>query len=368
MKLLHTQYANQWSDSNIDIFKNFYNFLNQVDPGKIQFILNMYNDNFNDIQIEKNIVIVSTFIEAPRDEQLVKLATIHPTVHFICLADVEFYNYPMPSNITFFKYRHFHNLLKVFLQNNTANAIIPVKSKNIIKKFSSLSYFNKQIRALVTACLLKYAKDDSFISWHNKTWSAEHDYLINTIRYNTRYSELSWNLLDSKYFVDEYNSADNTDIKNIATGALNNIYQTSLINFSNETTNYGLYQSDNVSYIRPGPFLTEKTWNPLLAGNILFSTAAPYVYQYLINDYKIPINYSIGLEFDYIPGDLDRFDDICKKIQELVNIPISNLIDQNIDNCELIQKTILDPDYTKQFDQFNQQQDLKILEKIHQII
>ena len=149
---------------------------------------------------------------------------------------------------------------------------------------------------------------------------------------------------------------------------MNTIYQTSLINFSNETTNYGLYQVDDVSYMRPGPFLTEKTWNPLLAGNILFSTAAPYVYQYLIDDYHIPINYSFGLDFDYIPGDLDRFESISKKIQELVDIPLDDLIDQNIDNCELVQQTLINPDYTKQFDQFNQNQDLKILEKIAQII
>jgi hypothetical protein len=328
----------------------------------------MSDDHFDNLKIEKNIAIISTFVEAPRNEKLHELALANPDVQFICLADVNFYNYPLPSNVTFFKYRHCHVLLKVFLESGNTNLITPVKSKDIRKKFSSLSYFNKQIRAFVTACLLTYAKNDSLISWHNKPWSDYHDYMIDTIKSNPRYADLDWDLLNNTYLIDKYTQADNNYNQNISSGPLNTIYQTSLINFSNETTNYGLYQVDDLSYMRPGPFLTEKTWNPLLAGNILFSTAAPYVYQYLIDDYHIPINYSFGLDFDYIPGDLDRFESIGKKIQELVDIPLADLIDQNIDNCELIQQTIIDPDYTNQFDQFNQNQDLKILEKIAQII
>jgi len=355
----------QWNDPTIDIYKKFYNFLNHVDPSKVQFLLNMVNDHFDNFKIEKNIVVISTDREAPRDEKLNELALAYPDVQFICLADVNFYNYPLPSNVTFFKYRHCHVLLKAFLESDDGKLITPVKSKNIRKKFSSLSYQNKQIRAFVTACLLTYAKDDSLISWHNKSWSEHHDYLIGTIKSNPRYADLAWDLLNNTYLADKYNRAGTV---NQLLWPMNTIYQTSLINFSNETTNYGLYQVDDVSYMRPGPFLTEKTWNPLLAGNILFSTAAPYVYQYLIDDYHIPINYSFGLDFDYIPGDLDRFESISKKIQELVDIPLDDLIDQNIDNCELVQQTLINPDYTKQFDQFNQNQDLKILEKIAQII
>jgi hypothetical protein len=357
----------QWNAPTIDVYKDFYKFLNYIDPLKTQFLLNMGDDNFDDFEIEKEIVIFSTFVEAPRNEKLVELAIAHPEVQFICLADVEFYNYPLPSNVTFFKYRHCHILLNIFLQNGGATRITPVKSKNISKKFSSRSFWNKQIRALVTACLLKYARDDSIISWHNRSWMPHHDYLIDTIKQNPRYKDLAWDLLDNVYLIDEWYASEHEYAIYMSTGSLNTTYQTSLINFSNESTNFGLYQIDNVSYIRPGPFLTEKTWNPLIAGNILFSTAAPYVYQYLINDYHIPINYSIGLDFDYIQGDLDRFDAICKKIQELVDIPLNDLIDQNIDNCELIQKTVLNPDYIKQFDQYNRQQDLKILEKIYQI-
>jgi hypothetical protein len=367
MKIYSPQIT-QWNDSNIGIFRKYYHFLNQVDSSKVQIILNMIDDNFDNIPIIKNIVIVSTMTESPRYEKLVELAKVHTEVQFICLADVEFYNFMLPSNITFFKYRHFHLYLKLFLENtDVIDNLIPVKFKKVTKKFSSLSYFNRQIRAFVTVCLLKYAKNDSLISWHNESWSTQHDYLIDTLRCNPRYADLPWNLLDKKYHVDELTSAANYTTQRQLKNFAFEMYYTSLINFSNETAYFGLYQVDDLYYLRPGPFLTEKTWSPLLAGNILFSTASPYAYQYLINDYKVPINYSIGLDFDYILGDLGRFDAIDKKIQELSSINLKDLIDQNIDNCELIQKTIINPDYTKQFDQFNLQQDLKILEKISQL-
>lgn len=370
MNLTLTQIT-EWDHTFIDIYKKFYCFLNYIDPSKVQLILNMYDHTFDRIEITKHIVIVSTFMEDVRIEALTKLAKLRTDVEFFCLADINIYDYPLPSNVTFFKYRHYHILLDVFLQNGCANRIPRAKSKKYIKKFGSLSNFRKQNRALITACLLTYAKNDSMISWHNRPHSTYHDHLIDTVKHNSRYADLDWELLNSVFLVDDYDvtvTGDNTYTKNILNNSFNKLYQNSLINFSNETTWFGLYDHEDVSYIRPGPFLTEKTWNPLLAGNILFNSAAPYTYNYLINDYGIPINYSFGLEFDNIPGDLDRFETICKKILDLVDVPLTDLVDQNIDYCELIQQTIMDPDYIKNFDQYNRIQDLKILEKLFQIV
>ena len=368
MLLTHTQIT-EWDHPLVNIYKNFYYFLNHIDPSKIQFILNMTDNTFNRIEIKKPIVIISAHAEDLQLEIISKLAQTRTDVEFICLADLNINEYPLPPNVTFFKYRHFHCMLDVFLKNGCNNLIPRVKSKKYIKKFSSLSSYRKQNRAIVTACLLTYAKNDSMISWHNRPCSTYHDYLIDTVKNNSRYADLDWKLLDTVFLVDDWNFvSDNNWLHNLRNNPFNNVYQTSLINFSNESTWFGLHNHEDVLYMRQGPFLTEKTMIPLLAGNILFSCAAPYTYQYLIDDYGISINYSFGLEFDNIPGDLDRFKAICKKIQDLVDVPLTDLIDQNIDNCELIQKTIMDPDYIKIFDQYNRIQDFKILEKLFQII
>lgn len=358
-------FTTNWNEPNISVCKKFYNFLNYVDPNKVQLILGLNQADFNHVTIDKEIVIVSTSAEAPRSRALVETANKHPSVIFICLADVEFYDFVFPKNVYVFKYRHWHIALEFYLDNYRSN-LIPVKSKKISKKFSSLSFYNKQVRALVTACLLTYAKDQSIVSWHNKSIGQIHDYLIETLINNPRYQDLNWQLLEQTYLVDQYGRDQNEYQKNMNNNS-NWIYQTSLINFSNETTNFGLYQVGDVYFIHPGPFLTEKTWNPLLAGNILFSTADPFVYSYLKNDYNIPIDYSIDMSFDTLAGDLDRFSAICQEIVRLSKIPLQDLIDQNIDNCELIQNTITNPDYLTQFEKFNNVQSEKILGTINQL-
>jgi len=364
--LLHDRIVDSWSHPNIEIYKKFYSFLNQINPDQVQLHLNMRSDSFDKVIITKKVFVVSSLAEAPRVEALNKLATQNPNTWFICLADVEFYDYPFVTNIIPFTYRHWHVPLLKFLKDHQ-HTVTSAKSKTITKKFSSLSYFNKQVRALVTASLLTYAKNDSIISWHNKTWSDHHNYLIRTIIQHPRYRELEWELLNQSYLIDDYGDADNFYEKNMG-NSLNTIYQSSLINFSNETTNFGLYQVGDISYVRPGPFLTEKTWNPLLAGNVLFSSADPLVYNYLIKHYNIPINYSIDMSFDSMVGDLDRFAAIRDEILRLANIPLKVLIEENIDNCELIQQTITHPEYTFQFDQFNRRQSDKIAEIITKLV
>jgi hypothetical protein len=74
------------------------------------------------------------------------------------------------------------------------------------------------------------------------------------------------------------------------------------------------------------------------------------------------------MSFDSMVGDLDRFAAIRDEILRLANIPLKVLIEENIDNCDLIQQTITHPEYTFQFDQFNQRQSDKIAETITDLV
>ena len=65
--MIKSMQITQWNDPAIDIYKKFYNFLNHVDPSKVQFFLNMRDDHFDNLKIEKNIVVISTANEAPRN-------------------------------------------------------------------------------------------------------------------------------------------------------------------------------------------------------------------------------------------------------------------------------------------------------------
>lgn len=343
-----------------------YKFLTEIDQSKIQLIL---NTGLSEFQISKNkqLVIVSTFYESPRYNAVVNSAKLNPDTQFIYLADVNNYDHVYPDNVTFFKYRHWHLPLMHVLNNIDLSQIPNVKSKKIYKKFSSLSYYRRQFRAIVTLSLLKYAANDSIVSWHNLTNNSCHDELIKSLKSDVSFNDLDWEVLNYKHIIDNYTVDKNYYESNIL-DFLNPQYQNCLINFSNETDSFGLYWIDDIRYNRPGPFLTEKTWKPLISGNVLMSTGQPGTYDFLKNDYNIPINYSIDTSFDNVLGDFDRIKQIKNLIESLSKIKLSDLIDQNIDNCELIQNTILAPGYIDQFELFNQSQDIKILEKIEQIL
>ena len=361
-----------------------YNFLTEIDQSKIQLILNTGSLQF---QINKKLVIISTFFESPRYNAVANAAKLNPDTQFIYLADVNNYDHVYPDNVTFFKYRHWYLPLMHVLNNINLSQIPNVKSKKIYKKFSSLSYFRRQFRAIVTLSLLKYAANDSIISWHNLTNDSRHDELIKSLKSDVSFNDLDWEVLNYKHTIDNYtldknyyefnwevlnykHTIDNYTLdKNYYEfnmfDFLNPPYQNCLINFSNETDSFGLHWIDDIRYNRPGPFLTEKTWKPLISGNVLMSIGQPGTYDFLKNDYNIPINYSIDTSFDNVLGDFDRIRQIKNLIESLSTIKLSDLIDQNIDNCELIQNTILAPGYIDQFESFNQSQDIKILEKIH---
>ena len=342
-----------------------YKFLTEIDQSKIQLIL---NTGLLEFQISKNkqLVIISTFYQSPRCNAVINAAKLNPDTQFIYLADVNNYDHVYPDNVTFFKYRHWYLPLMHVLNNINLSQIPNVKSKKIYKKFSSLSYFRRQFRAIVTLSLLKYAANDSIISWHNLTNDSRHDELIKSLKSDVSFNDLDWEVLNYKHTIDNYTLDKNYYEFNMF-DFLNPPYQNCLINFSNETDSFGLHWIDDIRYNRPGPFLTEKTWKPLISGNVLMSIGQPGTYDFLKNDYNIPINYSIDTSFDNILGDFDRIRHIKNLIESLSTIKLSDLIDQNIDNCELIQNTILTPGYIDQFELFNQSQDIKILEKIEQI-
>ena len=113
--LLRDRIFDSWLHPNIEIYKKFYSFLNQIDPDQVQLHLNMTSDSFDKVIITKKVFVVSTLSEAPRVDALNKLATQNPNTWFICLADVEFYDYPFVTNIIPFTYRHWHVPLLKYL-------------------------------------------------------------------------------------------------------------------------------------------------------------------------------------------------------------------------------------------------------------
>lgn len=79
-------------------------------------------------------------------------------------------------------------------------------------------------------------------------------------------------------------------------------YTNCVVNFSNET-----YSQDAIDGVpMPGPYITEKSWKPLLGGAALMPVGRMQTYAYMEN-FGFCFDYPWNRSFDLIPGDIDRF-------------------------------------------------------------
>lgn len=364
----------KFDDPRIEIWKGIYNWLNFIDQNKVQILIDSYFEKFNPNKTCK-VVICTSYEADPRVENLVDLANRYSDLQFIWLTDSNIYDYPLPSNIFRLKYLHWYLRVRTFLHVCPSDKIVKVKNKKIKYKFSSLSYYPRQNRALVTAALLTCAQQQSILSWHNAQSRLDikstrisssfdnkhHRYLIDSLRQHPQLADLDWDFVDSVIKLDDYNINNNypeynlQDIDNLC-------YTESLCNFNNETTSFGLYADDTVSYIRPGPYFTEKTVKPLVTGCVLINSGQPFGYDFLRDNYQLPVDYGLDLNFDRLPGDFDRFIKLVEFIQHLSNRSLSNLNDATIDKRSQIQDLILSPEWMQTIIEFNRKQDLILLE------
>jgi len=104
----------------------------------------------------------------------------------------------------------------------------------------------------------------------------------------------------------------------------NTAYKDSAINLTNET----FAQSQRNEEIIPGPYLSEKSWKPLLAGTGLIPVGQPGVYAYMKN-LGFDTNYPWPCEFDKVSGDLDRLIEMFKTVDWIFS-------DQYVDNFSQI--------------------------------
>jgi len=353
-------------DAGYEFWKDRCLFLSNIDTEKVKVFFDI--NLFSRIKISKNVhtVVITMFGESPRITELIALAQQRPEVNFIWLIDIDLYDFKLPKNIYYFKYRFWYLHLEAFLANYDVSKLIFAKNKNYKYKFSSFSFKLRQSRALITTLLMTYAHNESLISWHKEDQDNpidRHEALIESLKNHHDFADLDWSVINNTILPDNFNRAKNTVLAN--TLDIDNAgYANTLINFTNETDSYG-YHNDGINeYIRPGPYLTEKTFKSLISGTIMISVGQPFIYDFLRNDYKLPLNYAMDLSYDNIKGDFDRLFELRKLIEKLASTPLADLIDSNIDICQTIQHTLVDPDYIVELKKFNQQQDEKILNLI----
>jgi hypothetical protein len=378
--------VDDWNHPGLDFWRNIYGWLPHCDPKRVAIMIDSGFD-FRHIADDVKVVVCTSFEMDPRIDALAKLAIYYSDKQFVWLCDSEIYDYQLPENVTYFQYRHLHLRVQMFT-NNYRGTVTSVKNKKITHKFSSLSFWPRQARALVTAMLKTYANEQSMISWHGHTkhnvdteqalqqritTDFDHDFhrgLIDKIRNNSMFYDLDWTWLDQTIKIDEYNLNQNF-VEHNAIDIDHAAYQNCWANFNNETNNFGYYDDGRVWYTRPGPYITEKTIKPLIAGCVLLNSGQPRMYEFLMRQYGIQcLSYKLPDEHAYDFGvmDFDRFNSLMHLVKDLSTMSLTMLIDANIDVVANIQKDILSEEWQQWVTEKNQIQDIAIAQHIEKLL
>lgn len=346
-----------------DFWYQRYEFLKHIDLNRVCMLLNSDGPAIELIRVkpQHKFILFTSCAESPRYDDVRALGLRYPDMPVVWLADLDPYDYPLPSNVTHIKYRHYYIRMEMLYDCFDVSQVLKVKDKKIRYKFSSLSYFMRQARATVTAALYKYARDQSVMSWHlldNSHNTIQKD-LIQSFRDSPVFSDLDWSVLEQQLTLDEYNWGRNS-VKNNMMDTFNPAFESSLCNFNNETDSMGWLDNGQERYNRPGPFITEKTWKSLFTGCVLLNSGQPRTIEYLKNDYNLPLNYSIDQSHDSVPQDFDRFRLVIDMIKSLSQVSLTDLIDANIDTCAHVQSILLDPAFLEAPKAYNRVQDERV--------
>jgi len=233
-----------------------------------------------------------------------------------------------PDNVTAIQWISWGQQLDVAIATHgISNAIMPAT-----KIISSLSNRHEFHKAAVTAFVQRHFVPDQYVlSWHDARYDniyyLEPDFFMpgqiqdlvldpafrnqNPIKFDTNFNK---------------SPVGNSDWHHPA-------YEQCVVNLTNES----VYNSSGMINEQPGPlsgpYFTEKTWKPLLAGRPFVPIGQKNSIQSLE---RLGLNFDWGLDlsFDQISEDFDRMLGIYRCIEQLVTCTPDDIVERSKDGCE----------------------------------
>lgn len=271
--------------------------------------------------------------------------------HYIVLGDFLPNSLLEYKNITFIRLLHWR-----YFNTNITAPKIDWNTRNI--KISSLSYFITQYRFFITSSLLQ--KENTLVSWHNK----QRVHTKNIFGVSATGRETIDRLLQHKdqltlpRILDDFVPdpvEDYHDSKHLPA------YKNTLINCINESTDVSW--TPNFGTV-PGPYITEKTWKPLLNGvAIIFS--GQYNIKKVLEQAGFVFDYPWDSSYADILGDLDRLEQILNLLDSISEMTVDEIKIGVKESCEYNQAHMFSDTFAKYIDQTNSR-GLSELEKVLQ--
>jgi len=205
-------------------------------------------------------------------------------------------------------------------------------NQNISKpkfKFSSLSFRYSQYKKFITSYMLSnIPHEDMILSWHKYVGKVEdlHDHPVGF----SWLDNLDLNVLTQKHqlnFSDSFNIDANSPLQNSNWNT--DPYINALVNLTNESFHYSNTLINSIPVCYPSPYITEKTYKPLLSGR-------PFVAVGQCNTLKklrmLGFRTDFGWNDDYDTdcGDLTRISKIFSTIHEINSYTIGDLYDMSL--------------------------------------
>jgi len=230
-----------------------------------------------------------------------------------------------PDNIITCRYITLHKQL--------AQAINDIGMATEIKtpkyKISSLTNRITQYKKFVTAYLLQnFDHSDMILTYHNSVGKLEdHHGYPEGYPYLDRLdlSSLTKTLIN---FEDDTESINISPVSN-ATWQIAP-FQDAWINLTNESWHYSRTILDDHNFYYPGPYLTEKTFKPLLSGRPFLAVGQCNTYKTL-KELGLSVDFGFDLSYDTDSGDLTRIKGIFSAIDYIQNTDLDHLFLSGID-------------------------------------
>lgn len=196
-------------------------------------------------------------------------------------------------------------------------------------KISSLSFRISQYKKFVTAYLLEnFNKSDMIVTYHAELGKSQD--LHGHPAGHPHLDQLNTHLKKTLINFDD-NFAGNSPVGN--GNWLNPAYTDALINLTNESFHYSTTTVKNHLCCWPGPYLTEKTFKPLLAGRPFLVVGQYQTYAWL-KQLGLKVDFGFDISYDSDPGDLTRIGKIFKVIDFINQTSIKRLFESSLDTVK----------------------------------
>jgi len=272
----------------------------------------------------------------------------------IVLTDAEIYNTPFPAGIQFKKYYYLHtqfDLIRTWFPNKV--------DKNLQYKYSIVCNRISQAKVWLTTALLETAKEHTLCKLSD--WLEEknvHDWQDTS---NSTLNNLTKTFRD-KWLGVKIDLADTSSFVNIqryTSDPWNSLYQHCALHFTNESDHYSYTINHLGQYMRPGPFLTEKTFKCLLGGTGFIPVGKHNTYGFLRN-MGFQFDYDFDISWDNDPKDLTRFESIVKLINVLNTMSTQEIFEATKQSSKYNQQYIASHDFYK----FCEAQNQKVINEL----